>query len=283
MPHPIDLLSDWLSAQLSSDAQSWIGNQRARLEAGASLRDLDIAFSLVPRRLGKQDLKLNEAALAAAEAARPGWNPSGWSVDQAGRLVVLLAGGGSGMTFANRLNHLFATADIAESIALYRGLPLYPGQELHVARARDGMRSGMTPVFEAVAHRNPYPAEQFDEAGWNQMVLKALFVGSTLAPIQGIDARANPTLARMLCAYARERRAAGRSVSPELWRCVGPYADEAALTDLAVALRSSDPAEREAAATALAACGRTDARAMLAKLSAPDAASSKPEATMQLD
>ena len=71
----------------------------------------------------------------------------------------------------------------------------------------------MRPVFEAVAHRNPYPARHFDESAWNHLVLKALFIGSTLAPIEELDARANPTLMRMLCDYAHERWAAGRTIS----------------------------------------------------------------------
>jgi hypothetical protein len=111
----------------------------------------------------------------------------------------------------------------------------------------------MRAVFEAVAHRNPYPKEQFSENRWNHMVLKALFVGSTLSPIQGLDQRANPALARMLCDYAHERWAAGRPVSPELWRCVGPYADAEALGDLQRVLATGDTNERKAAALALTA------------------------------
>ena len=68
----------------------------------------------------------------------------------------------------------------------------------------------MRAVFEAVAHRSPYPREQFSENRWNHMVLKALFVDSTLHPMQGLEERANPELAKMLCDYAHERWAAGR-------------------------------------------------------------------------
>jgi hypothetical protein len=263
---PIDLMAAWLRAQLPPDAWSWLAGQRERLEAGASTRDFNMAISLVPRRIGKADLVLDESALAAAEAARPGWDPRGWSADQAGRLVLLLAGGGTGQAFLDRLRQLFATADLVEAIAFYRGLPLYPDPALHEPRAREGVRSAMQPLFEAVAHRNPYPAEQFDEHAWNQMVLKALFIGTTLAPIQQLDRRANKPLMRMLCDYAHERRAAGRAVSPELWRCVGPHADDAALDDLAGALRSDDAAEREAAAVALAACPLPRAAEMRARL-----------------
>lgn len=80
----------------------------------------------------------------------------------------------------------------------------------------------MTPVFEAVAHRNPFPAETF-EAQWNRMILKAMFISAPLAPVHGLDRRANPALVAMLLDHARERKAAGRAVPDDLWRCVTPF------------------------------------------------------------
>jgi hypothetical protein len=261
---PSALLVQWLDRQLDEPGRAWLHEQLARLAAGCSDRDFYLAISYVPRKLGKADLALSTADLTAAEAARPGWDPSDWSVDQAARIVLLLAGGGTGEAFAQRLRQLFVTADIGETITFYRGLPLYPDPPRHVARAREGARSGMRPIFEAVAHHNPYPAEQFDELAWNHLVLKALFIDTTLDPIRGLDARANPALMRMLCDYAHERWAAGRPVSPELWRCVGPHADDAALADLRRVLATGGGRERAAAALALAACPRPEARAMLA-------------------
>jgi hypothetical protein len=85
------------------------------------------------------------------------------------------------------------------------------------------------------------------------MVLKALFIGSPLAPIQGLDARANPQLARIMCDFAHERWSAGRPVPFEIWRCVGPFAEGQALEDLARVLASGEARERRAAALALAA------------------------------
>ena len=139
----------------------------------------------------------------------------------------------------------------------------------------------MRAVFEAVAHRNPYPREQFSENRWNHMVLKALFVGSTLAPIQGLDERANPTLMRMLCDYAHERWAAGRPVSPELWRCVGPFADAEALADLQRVLATGGAIERKAAALALAACPAPQAKELLA--GAPDLAAAVERVALNWD
>ena len=267
---PREFLQRWLERQLPEAASAWLRGQLAGLTGEVRDRDLYVALGLVPRKLGKADLDLNDGDLKAAARARPGWDPRGWSVDQAARILILLQAGGTGATFAQRFTQLCRTADVAEAIAFYRGLPLYPDPERLEAQAAEGTRTNMRSVFEAVAHRSPYPKEQFAENRWNHMVLKALFVGSALHPIQGLDERANSTLARMLCDYAHERWAAGRPVSPELWRCVGPHADAEALADLQRVLATGSAIERKAAALALAACPAPRANELLG--SAPDLA-----------
>jgi hypothetical protein len=261
---PRQLLEQWLARQLPAAANAWLGEQLDRLSDKAKDRDLFVALGMAPRKLGKQDLALGEADLAEAARRRPGWDPRGWSVDQAARILILLQGGGAGAAFAARFTQLCRTADVSEQVAFYRGLPLYPDAPRLETQAAEGTRTNMRAVFEAVAHRNPYPKEQFAENRWNHMVLKALFVGSTLHPIQGLDERANPPLARMLSDYAHERWAAGRPVSPELWRCVGPHADGEALADLQRVLATGSASERQAAALALHACKDARAKELLA-------------------
>lgn len=243
---------------------NWVDQTAARLAEGVLSRELYLAISLVSRKTGKDDLRLAEDDLRTAQSARLGWNPLGWSVDQAARILFLVRARGEPGAHGQWLDQLCVTADVGELIALYRGLPLYPDQESHLHRAMEGARTNMKAVFEAVAHRNPYPAERFPENVWNHMVLKAIFIGSTLRPIHDLDGRINPRLMRMLCDYAHERWAAGREVAPELWRCVGPCADEAALDDLERVLASDSAAERAAAALALAACPAPRAKALLA-------------------
>jgi hypothetical protein len=267
---PPALLQRWLERQLPEPGGTWLREQLARLAGEVRDRDLYLALGLVPRRLGKADLDLTAEDLAEAAQARVGWDPRGWSLDQAARILLLLHAGGTGERFVARFVQLCRTADVAEAIALYRGLPLYPDPALLEAQAAEGTRTNMRAVFEAVAHRSPYPEEQFAENRWNHMVLKALFVGSTLHPVQGLDQRANPSLARMLCDYAHERWAAGRPVAPELWRCVGPHADAEGLADLQRVLATGDATERKAAALALAACPEAAAKALLE--SVPDLA-----------
>jgi hypothetical protein len=260
---PIELIETWLRARLPAQGMHWLQDQAARLGPDAGDAGLYMAVSLVARRVGKDDLQASTEDIRAADAARPGWDPTDWSVDQAARIYLLLASGSAGERFARRLDQLCATADVGELVAFYRGLPLYPEPARHVARAAEGVRSNMKAVFEAVAHRNPYPAEQLPEGAWNQLVLKALFVGAKLNPIVGLDRRANATLARMLCDYAHERWAASRPVSPELWRCVGPFAAGAMLQDLARVLEDGSEHERAAAALALAQSRDAAATALL--------------------
>ena len=67
----------------------------------------------------------------------------------------------------------------------------------------------------------------------------------------------------MLIDYARERTAAYRTVSPELWRCVGPFLDPTTLGDVAPRLASDDIWERRAAALALDDSPHPDAAILL--------------------
>jgi len=260
---PEAVLQHWLEQRLDAAAAQWLRESVASLEGGGTERDLFRCVSLVSRKLGKADLALDAAALAMAEQARPGWNPASWTLDQAGRIRLLLAAAVDSDTFVRRLDQLCATADVGELVAFYRGLPLYPDPPRHRLRAAEGVRSNMKLVFEAVAHHNPYPAEQLSEDAWNQMVLKALFVGSALAPIVGLDERANAGLARMLHDYAHERWSAARPVSPELWRCVGPFASGALLADLERVLEQGAPPERAAAVLALHSADDAQARQLL--------------------
>lgn len=261
---PAELLETWLTRQLVGEAAAWLRDALTTLSSDDSDRTFYKLFGFVPRKVGKDDLKLLAEDLQQAAAARPGWEPRLWSVDQAARVLLLLRSQSDPQKLFARAEQLFITADMGEQVALYRALPLYPAPQLYAKRGSEGIRTNIRPVFEAVAHFNPFPREQFDEAAWNQMVLKALFIGTPLWPIQGLDERANATLSTMLVNYAHERWAAHRVVSPELWRCVGPFADEAVLDDLQKVLGSDEQREWQAAELALATCPHPRAKEMLA-------------------
>jgi hypothetical protein len=244
------MLQSWLSERLCAEALTWV---TTKIAGEFSERAFFAAFSSLPRRVGKQDLGLTAAELTQADALCPGWYPKDWSVDQAARSLLLLALPQAEAGSLNKLlENLYATAGIAEAVALHQTLPLLPYGDRYSYWAMEGLRSHITAVFNAVALWNPYPARHFEEAAWNQLVLKAIFVGSPLHPIWGLDDRANPELARMLIDYVHERWAAHREVTPELWRLVAPHIDQAMLPDLARALETSQELQRHAVGLACA-------------------------------
>jgi hypothetical protein len=263
----IAVLGGWLRQALDAERAAWFDQTLDALRAGAGERDLARALGLAPRKLGKADLAFTPEDLARAKRLRAGFDPAGLTIDQAARIAFLLAAAEADeQGFPRRLAELYRTAELAESIACLRGLPLFPGPFALLPVAAEGVRSAVKPIFEAVAQRNPYPSEVFDRTAWNQMVLKALFIGSALAPIIGLAERANPELAQVLVDYAHERWAALRPVSPELWLCVGPFAEGSMLDDLERVMLTGSPEERRAAATALRASPSAAARGVLARV-----------------
>ena len=238
------LLRKWVLAQ-SGEQADWVETSLDGLSAGGPERDLHIFLGFAPRKLGKADLPLTDADKADAGAAHSGWDPSAWSIDGAARVLGLLTYKAD-RPFAEVFKDLRRTSDVGEMIALYRGLPLYPDPETLFFEVGEGLRSNLKPVFEAIAHDNPFPRDHMDEHRWNHMILKALFVDSRLSPIIGLEDRANPELARILIDYAQERWAAGRPVTEELWIPVRPFADHPEIAPALAAAKAEGKLTEEA-------------------------------------
>ena len=242
----------WLEKKLNKEACQWLHSTAKKLAESPEDWELFTSFSAVPRHTGKQVLNFSEAELSSAESLRSHWKPTNWTAGDLGRAYLILSFADQGEeAFLDKIEKIFLTSDMSEAVALYKGLPLYPYPEQFKDRAAEGVRSNMTNIFNAVAHHNPYPAEYLDEGAWNQIVLKALFVESSLYKIVGLDERANETLAKMLVEYAHERWSAGREVSPELWRPVGPFIDDVYLNDIQKVLNHPDKLQKQAALLAV--------------------------------
>jgi hypothetical protein len=159
---------------------------------------LDLLFASAGRLFGVEDV----LGRPAAEAARVA-------------LLALRARRANG-TAASIVTERFRSGDNDERVAVLRALPHLPEPDRFLALAIHACRTNVTPVFEAIACENPYPAAFFPERAFNQMVLKALFVGVRVGRIVGLDRRHNQELARMAAGYASERRAAGRPVPSDV-------------------------------------------------------------------
>jgi hypothetical protein len=254
-----------ISRQASPQALAWLDKTLAQIRSGAETQPLYPAFGMAARQTGKNTLALTDADLAEAHSLRAGFAPHHWTVLKATRVLLLLTYPHEpSQAYLQTLNTLFNAADVNELEALYASLPLLPYPEQLRSRCAEGIRTNMRPVLEAIVLDNPYPADYLDEEAWNQMVLKAVFNGLPLFRIHGFEKRRNASLARMLSDFAHERWAAGRTLSPEVWRAVAPFLNDTNIGDIKTLLEQPLITQHEAAALACAESTHPAAKALLA-------------------
>jgi len=261
----LDFLTDLLHSRLPAASAAWIAGKAEAIGLGLPDSELFLAFSQAIRYSGKAPLQPSPAEIQAAKEIHPGWDIRDWTCDVAAR-ALFMASLPNRPESAEKLLLLHQSADLGEHLALVKALFLAPHAEKAAAIAREGLRSNMKTVFDGIALRNPYPAQYFDETAFNQMVVKCLFVDSPLGEILGLDTRRNPRLSQILVDLAQERWAAGREVSPEMWRCIGAFVDEPALAALQKALTTGDTAAKNGAALGLMADPSGQGEALLRKL-----------------
>jgi hypothetical protein len=242
-----------LGKRLPPAALEWLSQKCSQVIGNPSPTILYPAFSAAPRMVGKTPLQLSETELTEAAEVWSLWHPQGWTADQAARSLLLLSyNARDEQAYVAAIEKLFSTADVRELIALHQSLPLLPHPQRYRRHAMEAVRSNMVSVFHAIALGNPYPFEWFDEPAWNQMVLKVTFIGSALEEVIGLEARANTTLARMLCDLARERRAAGRSFPDQAWPLIAPFIHKGLAEDLLAAPEHNGSAHAPALSVAMA-------------------------------
>ena len=211
------LLRRRLARSSTAVALTWLDAEIERQQAGVEERKLIIALGMAARKIGRVDLSLTDDEMLEARAVRADWQPELWGTDEAARAAILLATyTGDDAAFARRVDRLCGNAEVTELLAYLKAFAIFPAaRQLH-DRAREAVRSAVKPVFEAIACHNPYPFDYFDQAAWNQMVVKAVFVGASIKNVVGIRERGNPDLRQMLRDLISERHAAGRPVPADV-------------------------------------------------------------------
>lgn len=242
------LLRNHLASELG---QTWLDQQLEKLNEDFLPRNFYLSFSACPRYVDRVAIRLTDEEKEELSRHYPNFSATEWTLDQLARILLVTALPPERNQAI--LNDLFATADYHELIALYKGLYWLDNAEDFVARAREGLRTNMTNVFDAIALDNPFPHRYLTEEAWNQMVLKAMFMERPMYRIYQIEDRKNERLANIFLDYAEERRSAGRKVSPELWRFVAGFVDQRAFNHLKSTIVNGDGLERAAGLRALSA------------------------------
>ena len=150
--------------------------------------------------------------------------------------------------FSTKVAKIIELADSTELVTFLKYLVLLPQAAYFKHTAVEALRTNITPVFEAISMKNPYPSAYFDDQQWNQMYLKAAFMQLDLSAIIDVEERSNDELARIISDYAHERWAASRQIDPMIWRPVSKFMNKVILTDMKRLLDSDNPAENKAGA-----------------------------------
>lgn len=212
---------------------------------------LNLAFAAIPRKIGRQLIKITENERRIIEGSCKEFFADDWTIDKLCRLWLLMQTDTSEKdAYCSKIENLFKAAEMNELAALYSSLFFFAYPEEWQQRCAEGIRSNIGIVLEAIMYNNPYPFKYLDDLAWNQLVLKAFFTDKNVNRILGLDERANKELAWILIDYANERWAAHRTVNPQLWRLVGKFIDEDNFKNIEKAFKSSDFKGKEAAALA---------------------------------
>ena len=174
-------------------------------------------FTAMPRFVGKQPIDVQADMAFTLQRLRAGFQVGGWTMDRLARVWWLLQlPADNETTYVNTITQLFKAGELNELVALYSALPVLAFPEAWRFQATEGIRNNIADVQSAIMLHNPYPADYFDEAAWNQLVLKAIFTDKDVTQITGLDERKNARLAQTLADFAAERRAAGRTLPPNI-------------------------------------------------------------------
>lgn len=197
----------------SEKAVDYLRQQADAFQSQPQVATFYRVFTALPRFVGRQVIDVPTDMAFALEQIRPGFTVNGWPLDRLTRVWWLLQLPiDDETTYVKTISQLFKAGELNELVALYSALPVLAYPEAWRFQATEGIRNNIADVQSAIMLHNPYPADQFDEAAWNQLILKAFFTDKDVSQIIGLNERKNAQLAQTLADYVAERRAAGRSL-----------------------------------------------------------------------
>ena len=222
------LLLSLLRSRLTAAGRAWLEQELVATVPGRPLDQILRAHTAASRHAGRGALQVTADELASVRALDPDLSLAQWTMDDAARAVLLLAvAQASPSQFQDVATACYDQGDAREQQSWLRALPVFPQPDRFLSTAIDACRTNIVPLFEAIACENPFPARYFPDRNFNQLVLKALFNGIAMNRIVGLSGRLNQELARMAADYAAERRAAGRSVPPDIGAAMAPATKDA--------------------------------------------------------
>src|SRR4051794_34788502 len=86
-----NLFEEIIKQNLNEDAWSWLKERAALLtKKDPSATQLNIAFTTVPRKMGKKIIEISTEEAKEIDAILPGFSIRGWTIDRLSRVWLLM-------------------------------------------------------------------------------------------------------------------------------------------------------------------------------------------------
>ncbi|EWH11679.1 hypothetical protein DS2_02600 [Catenovulum agarivorans DS-2] len=204
-------LQQWVEQHLTQAQIDWLLSAKQSLVESDPEKQLDELLNIsagVKRSVPDQSLEGADQAFAHFDFA------------ETIRLLLLVQVAKTCPDIAYLVKSYYQFGDQSEKTALLKGLNFIDPNGQAVQTAIKASRCNTTVEFSALALRNPYPAEFFPELNFNQLVLKALFMGLEIDQVVALDARQNAELSNMCFAYVIEQALADRTPPASIWLAI---------------------------------------------------------------
>lgn len=206
-------------------------------------------FGLISRKISGTIPQWTNEEKTTLEGLYPGFVSANWDLQQFCRALLMTQ-----LPVDQNIEiikNLAEMAAIKELVCLYKGFYFLKNAPDFVSLVQEGIRTNMVAVFDSIALVNPFASKYLPVDPWNQLVLKAVFMGRPLYQIIDLDLRKNEKLALIVHDYIHERWSAGRLVSPEIWRLVAGFVNQEIAADLIRAINTGDSLTKQAALNVL--------------------------------
>ncbi|MEM6989248.1 MAG: EboA domain-containing protein [Myxococcota bacterium] len=212
----VDALVAVVANHAEAAQQEWLQGTMGEIAGNPVLTKVRVAIARAARKL-----KSEAVALAGdASALPPGPDYGRWTLRDFGRAALVLTACDAlpAEDQLTTVEALIRRSEAGEQVSLLRMALLLPEPARFTPVLIDACRTNSLDVFEAIACENPYVAQHFPEANYNQVVLKAMFMEVAVERIVGLAERVNPEMVRMASDFGDERRAAARSIPEDIER-----------------------------------------------------------------
>ena len=196
-----------LYQKLSATQEKWLNDAIDDIRSNHETKDTHLFYSAMASR------QLTSQALRDS--------PGHWNIDEAARVILLQTCIDSSAD--NRYDivwHAYRLGDENEKAAYIKGLSILdPSAELQDIALHTG-RTNNVQLFSAIALHNTYPAVHYDDRAFEQLVLKALFLGLNIDHVESLSQRLHTELSNKCMDLVRERLAADREPPVSIWLAI---------------------------------------------------------------